>query len=75
MRKLLSRIFGKRKDGKCQWWEHDWDKEIHKSWMRDTNNYIDGKPIQKKEYYLERTCKTCGLIEENHPNGLGRFTR
>lgn len=57
---ILKRIFGKRKDGKCRWWNHDFGDSKKIEYMVNTGSYIDGKPIQKKVFHYESTCKKCG---------------
>lgn len=59
MFKLLSHIFGKRKDGLCWFWEHDFPEPTERITMHDTGKYIDGKPIQQKIIRYESFCKKC----------------
>ena len=58
MKKLLTAILGNRKDGKCRSWQHEykWDSRID---IRNTGEFINGQPIQKKYEVYIGTCK-CG---------------
>ncbi len=49
-----------RKDGKCKWWHHEYDNGERVEFMRDTGQFIDGKPIQRKYYYNKYTCTNPG---------------
>jgi len=37
-----------KKDGQCKWWHHKYDKGERVEFMRDTGQYIDGKPYTKE---------------------------
>ena len=60
MIKLLNFFFGKRKDGKCRWWQHKYDNGKHEEWMSDTGTFLEGKPLQKKFGWTKYTCGKCG---------------
>ncbi len=61
MRKLFNWLFGgKKKNGKCKWWNHDYGDGKRQEWMSGTGTYIDGKPIEKKYTNIVYTCEKCG---------------
>lgn len=60
MKKVWNWLFGKRKDGKCRFWQHDWGEDERVEYMSGTNQYIDGKQIKRKRYYHITRCKKCG---------------
>jgi predicted nucleic-acid-binding Zn-ribbon protein len=60
MKKIWNYFFGKRKDGWCRWWQHEYGESVKEKWMSNTGTYIDGKPIQRKKYWYKSTCKKCG---------------
>ncbi len=43
--------------------EHKWEEEFHKYIFRDTGEFIDGKPIQRRELKTYRKCAKCECIE------------
>jgi len=59
MIKLLNWLFGKRKDGKCRWWNHEYVRKEEEGFF-DTGVFLDGKPLQKRMGWGKYTCKKCG---------------
>lgn len=67
LKKILNFLFGsgKRKNGKCKLWNHEFGPDVRHEFMSNTGQYIDGKPVQRKKYYYESTCKNCGATFES----------
>lgn len=61
--KILSFLFGKRKDGKCRFWEHEYEESVKNSFLADTGQYLGGESIKQKYYYQSRKCKNCGKTD------------
>lgn len=63
--KLFILVFGKRKDGKCWWWEHEMKWEHHEE-MRNVGTFLDGKPLQRKWAFTSGECTKC----KHHEYGM-----
>lgn len=62
MKQILNFLFGKRKDGKCRSWDHDYGALEKVEYFANTGKYIGGKPVKQKYFYYNETCKKCGDI-------------
>jgi hypothetical protein len=60
MKRILNFLFGsKKKNGKCKWWNHEYDDGKESEWMSGTGSFINGQQIEKKYYNTTYTCKKC----------------
>lgn len=60
MKKIFLYFFGKRKDGKCRWWKHDYSIMSKHDFMVGNGSYIQGHQIENKYTFYEYTCSKCG---------------
>jgi len=65
MIKILNWLFGKRKDGKCRWWQHD-IVTTHEEYMAGTGQYVNGKEIKKKMWCDNYKCTKCNYEDSGN---------
>ena len=62
MKQILNFIFGKRKDGKCRSWDHDYGPLEKLEYLASTGKYIGNQPVTQKYFYHKEVCKKCGHV-------------